>query len=85
MPRWTRKDTILRSILERNNDENNEVRSVRDTIKELIPHLENSPLYRHLSTTVIEDLKQSTTFHSFNRGLNKVWDYVDDNDIWVEF
>ena len=84
MTNWTRRDNILRGILNRNNDPDNEVVSVASTKKELIPHLQISPLYKLLSPHVIRAMEQATTFHSFNQTLDKVFDYADDNRIWIE-
>jgi len=85
MTTWTHKDNKLREILQRNNDPDNELESITNTKNELIPHLKTSPLYRLLTPSVVESMQKVTTFHTFNQALDKVFDYADDNGIWVEF
>ena len=84
MTNWIHRDNILRGILDRNNDPDNEMESVANTKKELIPHLQTSPLYKLLPRNTIQSMEQSTTFHSFNQVLAKVFDYADANKIWIE-
>lgn len=85
MTSWKYSDTILRGILDRNNDEDNEAESVANTKKELIPHLKTAPHFKMLPSGVIGEMEKSTTFHSFNRALDKVFDFADQNLIWIEF
>lgn len=84
MADWQQKDRLLRSILKKNDNPDDELVSVANTKKELIPHLKTSPLYKQLPRTVIPAMERSTTFHSFNRALDKVFDFADDNLIWIE-
>ena len=84
MTNWRIRDTVLRDILKRNDDDDNEIESVANTKKELIPHLKVAPHFKTLSPDVITEMDKSTTFHSFNRALDKVFDFADDNLIWID-
>jgi len=85
MTNWKIKDTQLRSILDRNNDPDNEKISVFNTKKELIPYLQNTPHFISLPRVIISKMQEATTFHTFNKTLDKVWDFADENLIWIEF
>ncbi|KKM90940.1 hypothetical protein LCGC14_1233600 [marine sediment metagenome] len=84
MTNWRIKDTALRGILERNDDDDNEIESVANTKKELIPHLKTALHFKALSPDVVAEMDRSTTFHSFNRALDKVFGFADRNLIWIE-
>ena len=85
MTNWKIKDKQLRSILDRNNDPENEQISISNTKKELIPYLQNTPHFASLPRAIIHKMQEATTFHTFNRALDRVWDFADDNLIWIEF
>ncbi len=85
MTNWIHKDKELRGILNRNDDPDNEIESVASTKKELIPYLQTAKWFRFLPPSVIEKMEKATTFHTFNRALSLVFDYADDNKIWIEF
>ena len=84
MTNWIHRDGELRQILARNDDPDNETESVANTKKELIPHLKTAEWFNHLSPSVIQKMEKSTTFHTFNQALELVFDYADDNKIWIE-
>ena len=84
MTNWIYTDKELKAILKRNDDPDNEIESVKKTKAELIPHLKTTPCFRNLPSAVINSLEKSNTFHSFNRALDLVFDYADDNRIWLE-
>ena len=85
MTNWLLKDEELKRILARTDDPDDEATSVANTKRELIPHLKGSPCYAHLSKQVMAKLERATTFHTFNQALNSVYDYADDNRIWLGF
>ena len=85
MTNWIHRDNILRGILTRNNDPDNEQVSVANTKKELIPHLRTAKCFNRLLPTIISKMERATTFHTFNQALDMVFDYADDNKIWIEF
>ena len=84
MTNWIYRDKELRGIVNRNNDPDNEAESVSNTKLELIPHLKSAPHFKTLPPRVIRDMEEATTFHSFNRALDKVFDFADQNLIWIE-
>lgn len=84
MANWQQKDKLLRGILKKHDDPDNELESVSNTKKELIPHLRTSPMYRLLPRSVVQMMEKATTFHSFNQALDGVFDFADDNLIWIE-
>jgi hypothetical protein len=85
MTDWRYKDTKLRGILHRNDDPDNEEVSVVNTVKELVPHLKTEPCYKGLNPLVIKHLEAAKTFFAINRVISMVYDYADDNKIWIEF
>ena len=85
MTNWRFRDEKLKRILYRNNDPDNEMVSVAKTVAELVPHLKATPCYADLPKSIITQISQSTTFHSLNRELNKVYDFADDKKIWLGF
>jgi hypothetical protein len=85
MTDWRFRDEELKHILHRNNDPDNEGESVAKTVAELIPHLKANPCYADLPKAIITQISQATTFHSFNRVLDKVYDFADGKKIWLGF
>ena len=85
MANWVYTDNILRGILKRNDDPDNETDSVKNTKEELILHLKTAKCFNHLPPAVIWKIEKATTFHTFNQALDMVFDYADDNRIWIEF
>ena len=81
---WSYRDKLLRGILDRNHDPDNELESVANVKGELMPHLKTARWFKQLSPTVIAKMEKATTFHSFNQALDMVFDYADDNNIWIE-
>ena len=73
----------FKEILDRNNDEDDEAGSVKRTKAELIPFLRAEPAFKLLSMRVISALEEATTFHTFNQALAAVYDFADDNRIWL--
>ena len=59
--------------------------SVANTIAELIPHLNKAGYYDRLNPAVLTKLRGAKTFHTFNQALNMLYDYADDNKIWLGF
>ena len=85
MSNWTLKDEELKRIMAKHNDLDNELESVANTKTELIPHLKNNPCWHRLPRPVITKLEKAQTFHGFNQALNMIYDYADDNKIWLGF
>ena len=85
MINWRIRDIELRAILQSNNDPDNEFESVANTKQKLIPYLKNTKHFRGLSPNIIRALEKSQTFHAFNIALDKVWDWADQNSIWIDF
>lgn len=85
MTDWKLRDEELKQILHRNNDPDNETVSVVHTVAELIPHLKTTPCWARLPKTILTAMSKVTTFHSFNRILNQLYDFADDNKIWLGF
>ena len=83
MTDWVLKDEQFKAILSKHDDTENELQSVEDTKAELIPHLRNTPGWRRLPGGIIQQLKSATTFHTFNRVLNLLYDYADEHRIWL--
>ena len=83
MTNWNLKDEELKRIMAKHNDPDNELESVANTKVELIPHLKNNPCWRRLPSPVMAKLEKATTFHGFNQALNMIYDYADDNKIWL--
>ena len=84
MTGWRHTDTTFKSILARNNSDD-EMESVANTKKELIPYLKSCPLYRQLNPTVMKRLEKATTFYTINSAISDIYDYADDNKIWLGF
>jgi hypothetical protein len=85
MTNWTLKDEEFKRILYRNNDPEHEAESVANTKKELVPHIHNTPCWRLLDKSVIQRLESATTFHTINIAINQMYDFADDNKIWLGF
>ena len=85
MANWKFRDEELKRILLRNNDPDNEEKSVVNTVTELIPHLNKSGYYDRLNPATLAKLKRAKTFHTFNQALDMLYDYADDNKIWLGF
>ncbi len=83
MTNWVHTDKELRRILKKNDDPDNESESVSHTKAELIPYLKGAPHFGLLSPSIIEEMEKSSTFHSFNQSLNRIWDYADEHKIWI--
>ena len=85
MTDWIDRDKKLRGILDRNNDPDNEIESVANAKRELIPHLKTVKWFSRLAPSVTEKMEKATTFHTFNQALSLVFDYADETKIWIEF
>jgi hypothetical protein len=85
MTAWRYTDKELKQILHRNNDPDNEEQSVLNTVKELIPHLKKTPCYNNLDEIIYIYLQNAKTFHTFNQALNAIYDYANENKIWLGF
>jgi hypothetical protein len=81
---WKYTDKEFKEILHRNNSDD-ETESVVNAIKELAPYLKNNPIYKNLSPTVLKHLENAKTFYTLNGALNDIYDYCDDNKIWLGF
>jgi hypothetical protein len=84
MTDWKYKDTQFKAILHRN-DGDDETESVTNTKKELVPYLKGNPIYKNLSPTILKRLENAKTFYSINNAINSIYDYCDDNKIWLGF
>ncbi len=85
MTNWLYTDKELKRILARNNYPDNEVKSVKDTVKELLPHLKTTKCYDGLSQLVLDGIAKAKTFHTFNQWLSVIYDYCDQKKIWTGF
>ncbi len=85
MTDWKLKDEVFKQILSRNNDPENELVSVSNTKKELIPHLKANPCWVRLPKGVLHSIERATTFHSLNRAIGLLYDYADQYKIWLGF
>ena len=85
MTNWRLRDEELKKILHRTDDPDNEERSVAATKAELIPHLKSNPCYHGLSKLTIRKMEKAKTFHTFNQALDDVYDFADENKIWLGF
>jgi len=85
MPNWSYTDHEFRAILNRNNDPENEEQSVENTKKELIPHLKMTLVWKNLPEHYFDAMKLAHTFHTLNRVLDSIYDFADDNRIWIDF
>jgi len=83
MTDWRLQDSEFKRILARHNDPENELASVVGTIAELVPHLKTSVCWHGLPKVEVAQVKEATTFHSLNRAIEKLYDYADDNKIWL--
>lgn len=83
MANWRLKDEEFKQILSRNDDPDNEDESVRAIISELVPHLRTNPCYSQLPKSAIKAISKAKTFHTLNRAIAFVYDYADDNKIWL--
>ncbi len=82
---WQLEDKELKGILYRNNDLSNENVSVEKTIAELLLHIKNTSWWKDLESSTIKQLEEAKTFHTLNQALNKIYDFADDNKIWLGF
>ena len=85
MTDWKFNDRELKKILARHNDPSDEGTSVASTVIELLPHLATNPCYARLQKAVTEKMRKATTFHTLNQALDLIYDYADDNRIWLGF
>jgi hypothetical protein len=84
MTDWRHTDTTFKSILARNDSED-EMESVANTKRELASYLITCPLYSRLNRKVISQLEDATTFYSLNNAIAKIYDYADAEKIWLGF
>ena len=80
---WKYHCDEFREILKRNDDDEDEEGSVENTKKELLPLLRSNSMFARLRPGVLEALEKSKAFHTFNQALGEVYDYADDNRIWL--
>ena len=80
---WKLEDTDFKRILHRNEDPDNEIISVAQTIAQFIPHLKANPCWARLPETTLTAISNATTFHSFNRALDLLYNFADDSKIWL--
>lgn len=85
MTDWKFKDEEFKRILHRNNDPDNEEKSVINTKSELVPHLNNHKAWQGLPMDFINAVENAKTFHSMNRAFDSLYDYADDHKIWLGF
>ncbi|KKN60898.1 hypothetical protein LCGC14_0527690 [marine sediment metagenome] len=85
MTDWKLKDEELKKILHRTNDPDNEIVSVAKTVAGVVPHLKSNPCWVRLPKATLTAISNATTFHSLNRALDQLYDYADDNKIWLGF
>lgn len=52
--------------------------------KLLLEHLKKIEYYKDLDSSIIESLEKAETLFSFNFALDKIYDYANDNKIWIE-
>ncbi len=85
MRNWLYTDKEFKRILARNNDPDNETESVVKTKAELLSHITNTTCYENLDHRILVSMSKATTFHIFNIALNTIYDYADENKIWLGF
>ena len=85
MTDWRLRDEEFKKILARHDDPDDELQSVVGTVAELIPHLKTNPVWCTLPRSAITRIEQATTFHSLNRAIDRLYDFADDNKIWLGF
>ncbi len=83
MTNWVQRAEEFKVILSRNNDPDNEVKSVEDTKRELFPYLKRTPCFARLPKSTLDLLNNATTFYTINRAIDKIYDFADDNKIWL--
>ena len=85
MTNWQFEDRKFKWILAQHNNPDNEEESVANTKAKLIPHLKNSSWWAGLNPLTLKRLKKAKTFHAFNQILAQIYDFADDNKIWLGF
>ena len=85
MSNWMNHDNKFKDILSKTNDPEHELESVVNTKKELLPHLKETKCWQGLDQCVLEKLEKATTFHSINYAIDMLYDYADENKIWLGF
>ena len=81
MPQWFYRVEEFHTILGEA-DEDDEVGSVAKTKERLLPLLEKPPFLGLRASTLVA-IREATTFHTFNRALDQVYDYADQQRIWL--
>ena len=85
MTNWSYTDTQIKSILAKHNNPDDEKASVKNTVAALVPYLKSNNVYTHLEPRVMAAFSKAETFHAFNRALDELYDYCDDENIWLGF
>jgi len=83
MPIWRYHCEEFKKILHHNDDEDDEEGSVARTKVELLPFLRSTSCFKRLDASVLTSLEKAKTFHTLNRALDRVYDYADENRIWL--
>ena len=81
---WMHRDPILRGIIKDIENPDDELNTVLKAKTKLVFHLKGYPCYKNLSPNIITELEESTTYYSFIKVLDKVYDFADENKIWIE-
>ncbi len=85
MTDWKLRDKEFKGILARHDNADDELGSVEGAKAELLPHLRTHEAWSSLPSGVIQDVAMAKTFTSFNRAIDKIYDYADENKIWLGF
>ena len=85
MTNWRYRDRIFKAILARNVNPDDEFLSVEAIKKELLPYLQKTSHWQGVCEENLADLKRARTFHALNRVLALLYDYADENKIWLDF
>ncbi len=81
--KWNNKDLKLKQILYQHYDPDKEKQSVANAKVELIQHLKATTCWNGLSDQTIKRMQSAKTFHTFDQALDQIYDYADENRIWL--
>ena len=49
-----------------------------------MPYLKRASHFKLLPLGIVEGVEKATTFHTLNRELGRIFDFADENLIWIE-
>ena len=83
MTNWKIKDNELRHLLNKCGEFDSENDIVKEFKENIVPYLKNNKPWKSMSVSFFKKCDDASTIYTCNLCLDELYDYADENKIWI--